>query len=114
LISLPMIFREEGSGTRKEAERFLKNEGISIEDVNIAGIFGSTDAAKQAVKAGLGVSILSKFSVKDELAHNLLEEINLTDVRMKRHFYIVTHKKRTLPRLYEIFLQHMVESKEYI
>lgn len=112
LIALPMVLREEGSGTRKEAERFLESEGIPFKDIKIAGIFGSTDAVKQAVKAGLGVSILSKFSVADELEHKLLEKINLTHIQMKRNFYIVTHKKRTLPRLYDIFLQHISAAAE--
>ena len=110
LRTLPVVFREEGSGTRKEAERFFEMKGIPLEQIKIAGIFGSTDAVKQAVKAGLGVSIISKFAVADELEHKLLEEIKLTDVAMKRNFYIVTHKKRTLPRLYDIFLHHILAS----
>jgi DNA-binding transcriptional LysR family regulator len=114
LVALPMVFREEGSGTRKEVEKFLASEGISLENIKIAGIFGSTDAVKQAVKAGLGVSILSKFSVADELEHKLLEEIKLTDIHMKRNFYIVTHKKRTLPRLYDIFLKHVLAETEHL
>lgn len=108
LLKFPMVLREEGSGTRKETEKFLANKGLSLENVHIAGVFGSTDAIKQAVKAGLGVSILSKFSVADELKYKILEEIKLTDIQMKRRFYIVTHKKRTLPRLYETFLNHIV------
>jgi len=114
LLKFPMVLREEGSGTRKETEKFMANKGISLENVHIAGVFGSTDAIKQAVKAGLGVSILSKFSVADELKYKILEEIKLTDIQMKRRFYIVTHKKRTLPRLYETFLNYIVaESKNF-
>ena len=114
LLKFPMVLREEGSGTRKETEKFLANKGLSLENVHIAGVFGSTDAIKQAVKAGLGVSILSKFSVADELKYKILEEIKLTDIQMKRRFYIVTHKKRTLPRLYETFLNYIVaESKNF-
>jgi len=114
LIALPMVLREEGSGTRKEAEKFLESEGITFEDIKVAGIFGSTDAVKQAVKAGLGISILSKFSVADELEYKLLEEIKLTDIQMKRRFYIVTHKKRTLPRLYDIFLKHILAETKHL
>jgi len=67
---------------------------------------------KQAVKAGLGISILSKFAVADELEHGILQEITLTDLQMRRRFYIVVHKKRTLPKAYEIFLEHILtESK---
>lgn len=114
LLKFPMVLREEGSGTRKETEKFLANKGLSLENVHIAGVFGSTDAIKQAVKAGLGVSILSKFSVADELKYKILEEIKLTDIQMKRRFYIVTHRKRTLPRLYETFLNYIVaESKNF-
>jgi DNA-binding transcriptional LysR family regulator len=114
LVALPMVFREEGSGTRREVEKFLESEGISFDHMKIAGIFGSTDAVKQAVKAGLGVSILSKFSVADELEHKLLEEIKLTDIHMKRNFYIVTHMKRTLPRLYDLFLKHILAETEHL
>lgn len=112
LIKFPMVLREEGSGTRRETEKILESRGVSLDNIKIAGIFGSTDAVKQAVKAGLGFSILSKFSVADELKHNILKEIKLTDIQMKRKFYIVTHKRRTLPFLYNTFLQHIkTESK---
>jgi len=108
LIGLPMVLREEGSGTRRETEKILESKGISLDNIKVAGIFGSTDAVKQAVKAGLGVSIVSKFSVADELEHKLLKEIKLADIQMKRKFYVVTHKKRTLPRAYDTFLMHII------
>ena len=112
LMKFPIVLREEGSGTRRETEKILESRGISLERLNIAGIFGSTDAVKQAVKAGLGVSILSRFSVTDELKYKILKEIKLADLQMKRKFYIITHKKRTLPQAYKIFLEHiMAESK---
>jgi DNA-binding transcriptional LysR family regulator len=112
LVKFPMVLREEGSGTRRETEKILESRGVSLDNIKITGIFGSTDAIKQAVKAGLGFSILSKFSVADELKHNILKEIKLSDIQMKRRFYIVTHKRRTLPFLYNTFLQHIkTESK---
>ncbi|MEW6053462.1 MAG: selenium metabolism-associated LysR family transcriptional regulator [Nitrospirota bacterium] len=107
-VALPMVIREEGSGTRRETEKFLESKGVSPDKLRIAGIFGSTDAVKQAVKSGLGVSILSRFSVADELQHNVLREISLADIQMKRRFYVVTHKKRTLPKSYEAFLEHIL------
>jgi len=114
VLEFPIVLREEGSGTRKETEKFLANKGFSLENVHVAGIFGSTDAIKQAVKAGLGVSILSKSAVADELQHKTLEEIKLADMQMRRKFYIVSHKKRTLPLLYETFLKHLLtEAKNF-
>ncbi len=107
LMNLPVLLREQGSGTRRETEKILEDRGISLDSIKIAGIFGSTDAIKQAVKAGLGISILSRLSVRDELRYGILKEIRLSDTHMKRRFYIVTHKKRTLPEAYNLFLEHI-------
>lgn len=108
LANLPMVLREEGSGTRKEIEKIFSGKGLSIEDMNIAGLFGSTDSIKQAIKAGMGFSILSRLSVRDELKHKILKEIKLTDIEMHRKFYVVTHKKRTLPAAYTLFFNHIM------
>jgi len=109
LLSLPMVLREEGSGTRKEIERIFSSKGVSIDSLNVAGFFGSTDSIKQAVKSEMGVSILSRLSVADELKHNILREIRITDMSMKRNFYVITHKKRTLPSSYTLFMTHVMK-----
>lgn len=107
LLNLPIILREEGSGTRKEMERILKERGIEIEDLKIAGIFGSTEAVKEAVKASLGLAILSRFSVRDEIKSGLLKEIKIQGIEFKRRFYIIFHKKRNLPHQYKLFLEYL-------
>jgi len=73
----------------------------------VAGILGSTDAVKQAAVVGLGITILSRFAVTEELKHKLLKEIRLDIPPMKRMFYITTHKKRALPLLYSLFFDHL-------
>jgi DNA-binding transcriptional LysR family regulator len=89
-------------------ERILQNNGVSFRDIKIAGIFGSTDAVKQAVKAGLGFTILSKLSVADELQYRVLCEVKLLGIeKMTRTFFIATHKKRALPVAYKLFLEHL-------
>ncbi len=107
LKTYPIILREEGSGTRRETEKILEGSGTSFDDLNIVSIVGSTDAVKQAVKAGLGIAIVSRFSVKEELKYRTLKEIKLTNVLMERRFYVVTHKKRGLPAAYHAFLAYL-------
>lgn len=111
-VKYPFILREEGSGTRRETEKFLESKGITLDKLNINGIFGSTDAVKQAVKAGLGVTILSKYSVEDEINYGILKKINLANINIGRRFYIVKHKKRTLPKAYETFLEYVISSSK--
>ncbi|MCX7794129.1 MAG: selenium metabolism-associated LysR family transcriptional regulator [Thermodesulfovibrionales bacterium] len=107
LKSLPFVLREEGSGTRKVMEKMLHSEGMTIDDLKIAGIFGSTEAVKEAVKAGLGVAILSRVSVKDEISSGNLKEIKIQGLEFKRRFYIIFHKRRSLPYQYKVFLDYL-------
>jgi DNA-binding transcriptional LysR family regulator len=106
----PMVCREEGSGTRRESERLLEAQGLFPDRIKVTAVFGSTDAVKQAVKAGMGVAIVSRLSVEEELKHKVLKQVTLVAPRMKRKFYIITHKKRALPLPYALFLEHLKSS----
>lgn len=108
IASLPIVMREQGSGTRREFEKILEKDGIDFQHLNIVGIFGSTDAVKQAVKEGMGISIISRRSVEDELKCGMLKEIKVKNTDMKRQFYIIAHRKRTLPHIYIIFLDYLL------
>ncbi len=107
----PLIMREQGSGTRREFEKILEKEEIDLHQLTIAGIFGSTDAVKQAVKEGMGLSIISRRAVKDELKCGMLREIRIKDADMKRRFYVITHRKRTLPHLYKLFVSYLLTGR---
>lgn len=109
LVNFPMVLREKGSGTRREFEKILEREAIPPDEIKVAGIFSSTEAVKQAVKAGLGFSILSRLAVRDELARKNLQQIKIKNLTMKRSFYAVTHQKRSLPPVYQLFLKQLVK-----
>lgn len=108
LLHYSIVSREKGSGTLRETQRILEESGFPFETFRVAGIFSSTEAVKQAVKAGLGVSILSKMSVIEDLDHGTLKEIKIKGILMKREIFLITHKKRTLPLIYRAFLDHVL------
>ena len=69
-----MIMREEGSGTRKEAEKLLRNMGICPEELNVVATIENTEAIKRSVRSGMGVTIISRLAAQEELdAGNVLE-----------------------------------------
>ena len=107
LLRYPIVLREEGSGTLRETERILEEKGLSFDAFRVAGSFGSIEAVKQAVKAGLGISILSRMSVTEDVQTGALKEVKIKGVQMKRKFFLVTHKKRTLPLTYRVFQEHV-------
>lgn len=61
LAAEPYISREEGSSTRAMAERFLAEAGLTLRP---AMELGSTEAVREAVAAGLGVSVVSRHAVR--------------------------------------------------
>jgi len=108
LTNVPFVIREEGSGTRMEIERILMPHGIDINSLKIVGVFGTTTGVKQAVKSGMGISIVSRFAARDHLKTNALKQIKIPELTMKRNFYVVTHKKRSLPTAFSLFVEHIV------
>jgi DNA-binding transcriptional LysR family regulator len=106
LSTIPFLQRETGSGTRQTFEDFLKKK-MSTADFNIVATFGSTSAVKQAVKESLGASVISRIAVQEELENKTLLEIPIKNFKMKRKFYQVRQKKRTLPAQYLAFCKHL-------
>lgn len=62
----PLILREEGSGTRKEAEKQLKSAGIFMEDLDIVASIANQETIKKSVKQGMGITVLSRLAAEDE------------------------------------------------
>jgi DNA-binding transcriptional LysR family regulator len=107
LASVPFLQREIGSGTRHTFENFLSKSNTATDDFNIVATLGSTSAVKQAVKESLGASVISRIAVQEELGNKKLQEITIRGLRMKRKFYLVRQKKRTLPPRYSVFCSHL-------
>lgn len=106
LAKLPVVLREEGSGTRREAERILQAAGVDPAELTVAAVLGSTDAVKQGVKAGLGWSVVSRRAIDEEIAAGTLRVPPITS-RMRRSFYAVTHTRRSLPAAYQVFVDYL-------
>jgi DNA-binding transcriptional LysR family regulator len=69
LCQEPFILRENGSGTLKIMEQYLKtcfNKGV--EDLNVVARLGTSTAIKEVIKANFGVSILSSRAIETEIA----------------------------------------------
>ena len=108
LVTLNFLLREEGSGTGKNIEIFLARHDIDINDLHVSAVLGSSTAIKEAIKSDLGVSILSRLAVRDELKHGLLKEIKIEGLEMRRTFYIATPNKRSLPNHYQTFIDTLL------
>lgn len=91
LSTVTFIMREEGSGTRLALEEVLQE--ISLKPAKIITL-GSTQAIKEAVEAGLGISFLSKWALRKELQLGTLKVVRVKDVNITRGFYLIRHRER--------------------
>ncbi|WP_342388272.1 LysR family transcriptional regulator [Salinicoccus bachuensis] len=80
------LIREEGSGTRHYQEQVLERLGIHPKTITLS----STQAIKNAVASGIGLSLLSKHTIQHELETGRLQHINYNDMAIDRHFYLLT------------------------
>jgi DNA-binding transcriptional LysR family regulator len=105
LREIPFIIREKGSGTRDIIEECLEKErNTSLSRFNVICEMGSSEAVKEAILAGLGVSILSVFAIKRELSQGLLTALHVSDCNMERYFYFVYKKQFPLMMYHKHFL----------
>lgn len=110
LVSLPYLFREHGSGTRKEFEAALKKSKHQMKELNIIGYIENTEVIKTFVAKGMGVSILSRRAVEKEVAEGLIYAIPLPELEMARQFYLVHHKYRSLSPMEIRFKEYLLEN----
>jgi len=99
----PLIIRERGSGTRAALEGALSEVHMDLSRFRIVGEMGSTQAIKQAVKAGVGVSLMSRRAVEEECRSGLLACLRVKDLKVTRSFYLATHRERSRSPLAEAF-----------
>ncbi|WP_370052325.1 LysR family transcriptional regulator [Neptunomonas sp.] len=85
------ILREQGSGTRQAFDwamrGFLPRFTILLE-------LQHTEAIKRSVKAGLGISCLSRIALEESFANGSLVELNVAHINLHRQFYLVIHKQK--------------------
>lgn len=103
----PFIVRERGSGTLKSIKLSLNEKGYSIENFNIIAEMGSTEAVIQGIKSKVGVSILSTIAVDEELKAGTLKALTIKELNLKRSFYLITHKQRSLSPLCKAFIKFL-------
>jgi DNA-binding transcriptional LysR family regulator len=99
----PLLLRERGSGTRAALEHALAAAGVELSSLRIVGEMGSTQAIKQAVKAGVGISVLSRRAIDEEARAGALGAVRVKDMKITRSFHVALHRDRSRSPLAEAF-----------
>ena len=107
----PFILREEGSGTRKSIRDSLQKVGFAIEDLNVAAVMGSTEAVRQGVRSGIGVSILSDVAVAEDLKYGTIVAVEIPELDLRRDFFLTRDKSRSPSPLCRSFIRFLKQKQ---
>ena len=94
----PLLMREEGSGTRKEAEKQLRLSGLDVAKLHVAASVESTETIKRSVKNGIGITIISSLAVREEIAAGTVLAFPAGKNRSTRKLYLVYNNSYALSR----------------
>jgi DNA-binding transcriptional LysR family regulator len=100
------LVREPGSGTRSAMERFFAEREIHLK----TGMeVGSNEAIKQSVQAGLGLGLLSRATIEQELELKRLVVLDVAEFPIMRHWYLVHRRGKRLSAVAEVFKDFMLK-----
>lgn len=108
---LPLIFREEGSGTRQTMAEFLaRNEITHIKKMELT----SNEAVKQAIISGMGYSVMPLIGIKNELFNNDLQIISVKGLPITTMWSLIWMKGKKHSPVATAYLNYISANKENI
>lgn len=109
--NIPLIYREQGSGTRHVMERFMKQNNLPlIKNLELT----SNEAVKQAVIAGLGYSVMPIIGIKNELRNGDLHIIPVDGFPIKSQWQIVWMKGKKFSPAADFYLEYLKKERNKI
>ena len=111
LAKLPLILREDGSGTLAILKRSLSENNILIDNLNVLLSLNSPQAIKSSVTSGRGFAFMPELSITHELRRGLLKKINIKDFNTDFKYNIVMRKNYTLSETENKFLSFLTSKK---
>ncbi len=109
--NLPLIYREQGSGTRFVMEKFIEKNHLPVRKKME---LSSNEAVKQAVIAGLGCSVMPLIGIKNELINGELQIIPVKGFPIKSTWQLIWLKSKNLSPVASSFLNYVVKEKNNI
>jgi DNA-binding transcriptional LysR family regulator len=108
---LPLIFRENGSGTRQVMESFIQRHHLlPRKKIELT----TNEAVKQAVIAGLGFSIMPIIGIKSEVASGDIKVFPIKGLPIQTTWSLIWLKDKKLSPVAQAYLAHIQAHKQQI
>ena len=110
----PFILREKGSGVRLLVDQILEIHDFDFSRLFLVAEMATTEAIRQSVKAHLGISIISRQAIAEDLDRGALIAVPLKGIHFVHPIYLIKRKKRQISPICSVFLGHLrAESQRF-
>jgi DNA-binding transcriptional LysR family regulator len=99
-----LILMQEGAGVRQMIEDELRRRGGRLRDLDVRLELGLQESVRSAVRAGYGVTFISRTSVESDLAAGTLAEARVEGLELEREILLVRASGRAETRAARAFL----------
>jgi len=99
-----LIAMQEGAGVRQLLEDELRRGGRKLRDLGVRLELGLQESVLSAVRAGHGVTFISRRSVEADLAAGTLAEARVEGLELERNVFVVRASGRAETRAARAFL----------
>jgi len=110
LAGQPFVARQRESGTQMVMHQILASHGVDPHRLATVAEVASTESVRQSIKAKIGIAILSRLAVAEDLEHGTLVVVPLTGVTMHRPFYLCQRQGRRLSPLGQAFGDYLLRA----
>jgi DNA-binding transcriptional LysR family regulator len=110
LCKVPLVVREQGSGTQKAVYEALAKTWINRESLRVVAVLGSSEAVKRALLEGAGYAFVSSMSIGEELDSGSLQTVRIPGLTIMRKFYAAYRSGRELSPAATAFLTLMLSN----
>jgi DNA-binding transcriptional LysR family regulator len=100
----PLILMQEGAGVRQVIEDELRRAGVRVRDLETHLELGLQESVRSAVRAGYGISFISRTAIESDLAAGTIAEARVDGLQPSREISLVRAAGRATTRVGRAFL----------
>jgi DNA-binding transcriptional LysR family regulator len=100
----PLILMQEGAGVRQVIEDELRGAGVKLRDLDIALELGLQESVRSAVRAGHGITFISRSAIEADLASGAIAEARVEGLEPVREISLVRASGRVSTRVAQAFV----------
>ncbi len=108
IVNQRFILRENGSATLQVFEKFLRKNHIKLSELNVVIQTEDNEMIKKFLAENLGIAILPKKTVENEVKEGKMFILNLGDVKLKRKLYYIYEQDRYFSKIENKFKEFMI------